>query len=327
MRRVLWSAAQIYGAVSWLRNRLYDRGCLSIEKAPVPVVSVGNLTLGGTGKTPCVEFIARYFSDAGRRVGILSRGYAASVGPNDEAMVLEQNLPDVPHLQGPNRAELARLATEELESEVLLLDDGFQHRRLARDLDLVLVDATQPWGFAQLFPRGLLREGVTGLRRANAVIVTRCDLVSAADVDAICRRVQQLVPNMLVAETCFEPVALIGDSDSVMPVEHIKNGPIAAFCGIGNAEAFFQTLRRLGADLRATRSYPDHFRYARTDVEELEKWAQDQPSDGIILTTQKDLVKLRLPRLANRPLWALRIGLAFRKGEEEFRKLLDRVLQ
>src|SRR5262249_10280904 len=158
-----------------------DWGWKQQRRASVPVVSVGNLTLGGTGKTPCVEYVARFYRERDKRVAILSRGYGAEEGHNDEALVLEANLTDVPHLQAADREALAAVALEELESEVLVLDDGFQHRRLARDLDLVLIDATNPWGHGYLFPRGLLREPVSGLRRADAVILTRCDQASDKD--------------------------------------------------------------------------------------------------------------------------------------------------
>src|SRR5262249_34034553 len=150
-RRGAWPALQRtglrlaslpYGWGVCLRNWRYDRGWTRTRRAAVPVVSVGNLTAGGTGKTPCVEDVAAWFRQRDVRVAILSRGYASQGGLNDEALVLEENLPDVPHLQGADRAALADAAVEELESEVLLLDDGFQHRRLARDLDLVLLDAT-----------------------------------------------------------------------------------------------------------------------------------------------------------------------------------------
>src|SRR5205823_9863977 len=129
---------------------------------------VGNLTLGGTGKTPCVEYVARYFRARGRRVVILSRGYG-----DDEARLLADNLPDVPHLQGQDRVALADQAAKGWPADVLVLDDGFQHRRLARDLDIVLIDATEPWGYGRLFPRGLLRESPEGLRRADLVVLTR----------------------------------------------------------------------------------------------------------------------------------------------------------
>ena len=133
------------------------------------MVSVGNLTVGGTGKTPCVEYVAGFYQQRDLRVAILSRGYGSEGGGlNDEGLVLSENLPDVPPYQGPDRVALARTAIEESESEVLVLDDGFQHRRLARDLDLVLIDATTPGDTAILHPRGLLREPPSGLRRADA---------------------------------------------------------------------------------------------------------------------------------------------------------------
>src|SRR5207237_7695042 len=166
-----------YGWAIGLRNRLFERGWKRSQQAPVAVVSIGNLTLGGTGKTPCVEYVARLYRQQDLRVAILSRGYGSSQGRNDEALVLEENLPDVPHLQGADRVSLAMIAVEELESEDLILDDGFQHRRLKRDLDLVLVDATNPWGHGYLFPFGLLREPPCNLRRAGVILLTRCDLV------------------------------------------------------------------------------------------------------------------------------------------------------
>src|SRR5207244_2544053 len=152
------------------------RGWKRVERAGVPVVSVGNLTLGGTGKTPCVEYVCRFYRGLDLLVAILSRGYGAEHGPNDEALVLEEDLPDVPHLQGADRVALARVAVEELESEVLVLDDGFQHRRLGRDLDIVLLDALEPFGLGRLFPPGLLREPVGSLRRAGVVVLSGADL-------------------------------------------------------------------------------------------------------------------------------------------------------
>ncbi len=182
LQRIGLSAASVpYGLTVRLRNLLYDLGWLRARRAPVPVVSVGNLSVGGTGKTPFVEHVAGFYRRRDVRVAVLSRGYGAEHGPNDEALVLEENLPDVPHLQGADRAALARSAIEELESELLVLDDGFQHRRLCRDLDVVLIDATAPWGHGRLLPRGLLREPKTGLRRAHLVALTRCDQAGDAD--------------------------------------------------------------------------------------------------------------------------------------------------
>jgi tetraacyldisaccharide 4'-kinase len=321
-RLALGAASLPYGAAVRLRNLAYDRGWLHVERAAVPVVSVGNLTVGGTGKTPCVEYVARLYREHGLRVAVLSRGYGSDAGPNDEALVLEENLPDVPHLQGADRPALARAAVEELESEVLVLDDAFQHRRLARDLDLVLLDATSPWGGGRLLPRGLLREPPSALRRAGAVILTRCDQVPAEERERLRQQVARLAPGAPVAETTHRPVVLVNSEGDEAPLDALREGPVAAFCGVGNPEAFRRTLADLGADVVAFRAYPDHHAYTRADVDDLRAWARPLPPGCVTVTTQKDLVKLRLPRLGERPLWALRVRLHFAAGGEAVDRLL-----
>ncbi|HEY8505451.1 MAG TPA: tetraacyldisaccharide 4'-kinase [Gemmataceae bacterium] len=327
LRRLLWLARLPYGAGVRVRNKLYDRGRLRAHRPGVPVVSVGNLTLGGTGKTPCVEWIAAFLRGHDLRVAILSRGYGAGAGRNDEAMVLEENLPDVPHLQGADRVELARVAVEELESEVLILDDGFQHRRLARDLDVVLIDSTNPWGYGYLFPRGLLREPVSSLRRAGIVVLTRCEHLSEDAARAIRSRVARYAPGVPVVTTVHEPLGLIaGEDGRAEGLEAIRGRPVAAFAGIGNPDAFRRTLTDLGAPPLAFRAYPDHHPYGRDDVAELHRWAEALPAGAVVLTTQKDWVKLRLETLGDRPLRALRVGLRFLDGRELFeRRLLEAV--
>lgn len=325
-RAALGAASVPYGLAVRTRNWLFDRGWRPVQTVAVPVVSVGNLTLGGTGKTPCVEHLARFYRRCERRVAILSRGYGSAQGRNDEALVLEENLPDVPHLQGADRAALAAVAVEELESEVLILDDGFQHRRLARDLDLVLVDATDPWGQGRLFPRGLLREPATGLRRAHAVLLTRCDQVDAARRQALRQAIGRIAPAVPVAECTHQPVELVDAQRRTAAVEELRGRTVAAFCGIGNPEAFRQTLCSLGAVPARFRVFPDHHAYTRADVDDLRAWAEQCQGQERIVTTQKDLVKLRLTRLGGRELWALRIGLHVEDGAAELERQLRHVL-
>jgi tetraacyldisaccharide 4'-kinase len=298
-----------YGLAVAVRNRLFDRGWKTVHRAAVPVISVGNLTLGGTGKTPCVEYVAGFLRDEGYLVGILSRGYGSEAGPNDEALVLEENLPDVPHLQGADRVTLANVAVEELEREVIVLDDGFQHRRLARNLDVVLIDATNPWGHGYLFPRGLLRESPRGLKRAGVVVLTRCDQASEASRQAIRERVARINPGVPVVETAHQPTELVASDQGTESLDLLRSRPVAALCGIGNPEAFRRTLTDCGATVIDFRVYPDHHAYSRADVDALREWAGRQPADAVLVTTQKDLVKLRLTDLAGRPLWALRVRL------------------
>lgn len=316
-----------YGLVVQIRNWLYEHGWKRSHSAPVAVVSVGNLTLGGTGKTPCVEYVARLYRQQGLRVAILSRGYGGREGRNDEALVLEESLPDVPHLQGADRVSLAGIAIEELESEILILDDGFQHRRLRRDLDLVLVDATNPWGHGALFPRGLLREPLQSLRRADMVLLTRCDQVDERTRARIQETITSHAPNVAIALATHQPLELCNSEQDSAPLEVLKTRPVAAFCGIGNPQAFRQTLVDLGADICDFRIFPDHHAYTRTDVEELRGWTERQAKQSITVTTQKDLVELRLVKLGGRTLWALRICLHVEAGQEALERKLWSVVR
>ena len=170
-RPIRWASAGVTIGMMSAKPALSVSRCL--------VISVGNLTLGGTGKTPMVEWLARWFRSHDVRVAIVSRGYGAvDGGQNDEARELEEKLPDVPHLQDPNRAAAARVAIDELATQLIVLDDGFQHRRLGRDLDIILIDAVEPFGYDRVFPRGMLREPLSGLRRADVIGLTRADVVN-----------------------------------------------------------------------------------------------------------------------------------------------------
>jgi tetraacyldisaccharide 4'-kinase len=324
-RAGLWTLSLAYRlGVSW-RNQAFERGWKTIHKAAVPVVSVGNLTVGGTGKTPCVEHVARFYRQLGLQVTLLSRGYGSEAGRNDEALVLEENLPDVPHLQGADRAALAVTAVEELESEILVLDDGFQHRRLHRDLDIVLIDATCPWGHGYLLPRGLLREPIGALRRAGMVILTRCDLVSPEAVRAIRETVARIKPELPIAESTHRPAQWLNAAQTTKPLEALQGRPIAGFCGLGNPDAFRQTLVNLGLNVTAWRTYPDHHAYSRDDIDALRTWARQLPAETAVVTTQKDLVKIRLNEIGDKALWALQIQVQLTSGDDLLETMLRRI--
>jgi tetraacyldisaccharide 4'-kinase len=323
LRGVLIGASVRFGLANRLRNKLYDWGWLRTHHAAVPVVVVGNLTMGGTGKTPAVEYIARYYRQHGRRVAILSRGYGASDGRNDEALVLEANLDDVPHLQAADRVASAHTAVEELESELLVLDDGFQHRRLHRDLDIVLVDATQPLDWC--LPAGLLREPRSGLRRANAIIVTRSDQAATSELQTLRQVITRHAPRRPIALARHAPIALHNTHEEIPP-EALRGKTVAALCGIGNPSGFLTTLRMLGATIVDQKTYPDHHAYQRRDVVEIETWARGLPADTWLVTTQKDWVKLRIDRLGERPLWSLRITLEITDGRDALEAVLLGVL-
>ena len=307
------------------RNRRFDRGAAKIHHVSVPVVSVGNLTLGGTGKTPLVEWIARWFRTRNVRVSIVSRGYGAEAGSrNDEARELEQKLPDVPHVQSADRVAAANIAIEELETQLLVLDDGFQHRRLGRDLDIVLLDALEPFGFEHVFPRGTLRESLAGLRRANAVILSRADMLERAEREKIRRRVEQLAPAAVWAEIRHAPQELRSAGGKIEPIDRLRGAKIAAFCGVGNPAGFCHTLESCGYDVAGFRDFPDHHRYTREDIESLAAWVQSLGAEAAVCT-HKDLVKIGLESFGGRLLWALRVGIEFLAGGEAIEALLQQV--
>lgn len=325
-RTALRIASVPYALVATLRSAAFDFGLITTNRVDRPVISIGNLTTGGTGKTPMVEYVARYLRDKGLRVAILSRGYGSDPegGSNDEALMLDANLPDVPHLQGADRSALARVAIEELETEAIVLDDGHQHRRLGRDLNVVLIDATNPFGYGWPLPGGLLREPLrTGLKRANVVILTRSDLVSADTRETIRGKVVRFAPAGFVwCEGVHRPIEVIDFSGNVFEPGWLEGKEVALFCGLGNPDAFRATVEKLGARVRDVRWFPDHHRYSQNDIAELSRWMAATGAE-LALTTQKDSVKLPVESLGGRPLLALRIGMVFERGETEFQKVLD----
>jgi tetraacyldisaccharide 4'-kinase len=325
MRGLLRAAELPYTlAVDW-RNRRYDRGRAEVRRADVPVVSIGNLTLGGTGKTPLVRWIAGWFGERGVHVAIVSRGYGAAAGErNDEARELELALPGVPHLQNPDRVAAVRQAVDELNCQLILLDDGFQHRRLARDLDIVLLDALEPFGFDHVFPRGTLREPASGLARAHLVGLSRANAISRGQRDAIRQRVADLAPRAAWCEVAHAPRGLISAAGHSQPLGILAGRRIAAFCGIGNPAGFRHTLGEEACNVVAWHEFPDHHPYSDADLLAVEEIANRANAD-IIVCTQKDLVKTPREQLGRRPLWAVTIEMQFLTGQETLEQKLNEI--
>ncbi len=325
--RGLMHAAEIpyTAAVQW-RNWRYDRQHATIHRLPIPVVSVGNLTLGGTGKTPISAWLARWFQARGRRVALVSRGYGTrGGGPNDEARELALALPGVPHVQDPDRVAAAQQAVTRHAAQIVLLDDGFQHRRLARDLDIVLIDALLPFGYQHVFPRGMLREPVAGLRRADMVIVSRADLVDPQRLDPIWQQIAGIAPHAVRIEAAHAPHTLVDVESQSASLDSLSGQRLAAFCGIGNPAGFRETLLRCGLDIAAWREFPDHHPYSPRDLQALDTWVQSQDATAV-LCTRKDLVKIGRKQVANRPLWAVAIETRFPRGQAALEKALAALL-
>lgn len=305
-----------------VRTRAFDCDWRTIHRASVPVISVGNITTGGTGKTPFTAFLTRRLTDRGVRVGILSRGYRSLNGAdNDEKRVLDALCPSVPHLQQRDRVSAAKRAVREHGCNVLILDDGFQHRRLGRDLDIVLIDALNPWGYGHLLPRGLLREPVESLRRADLIVLTRADRCTPDARRAILRELTRIRGNEECVEVAFPPQRLVNVQGESATFDMLAGRRPLAFCGIGNPAGFRETLATLGVNCEL-RGFPDHHHYTAADLQSLQQQAE-QGSADILLTTQKDLVKIPQTRLGDMPLWGVRIGVRVLSGEDRLESLLQ----
>ncbi|TWT42462.1 tetraacyldisaccharide 4'-kinase [Botrimarina hoheduenensis] len=321
----------------WWRNRRYDRQPAAVRRVGVPVISVGNLTLGGTGKTPMVRWVARRLRANGVRVAIVSRGYGASAqGPNDEALELEQSLPDVPHLQNVDRVTAAEAAINELATQAVVLDDGFQHRRLARDLDIVLIDATAPYGFGHLFPRGTLREPLGSLKRADVVCLTRANLVDAAARLRIRERLQRLAPHTIWCEAEARPTRLLEAIEDAGPYDDavrdvaearsLAGCRVVAFSAIGNPAAFYETLQSLDAQVLERVEFPDHHRFTADDIARLAALAERLQPEALVCT-HKDLVKVGVATLGPTPLRAVAIDVVLTVGEADLTRRLEAIAQ
>ncbi|MGD9720344.1 MAG: tetraacyldisaccharide 4'-kinase [Pirellulales bacterium] len=321
-RAVLGALEVPYTAVVSARNRRYDTGRAPTERVDVPVVSVGNITLGGTGKTPVVEWLARWFADRGVRVGLVSRGYGAAAGrPNDEALELARKLPGVPHVQDADRVRGARRAMAEHRCQLIILDDAFQHRRLARDLDIVLVDALEPFGFGHVFPRGTLREPLSGWHRAHVLMLTRAELLDVPSRAELRDEARRVAPTACWVEATHAPRALETPAGGTQPLASLAGQPLAAFCGIGNPAGFYHALAGCGYQVVAQREFADHFGYRDTDVQKLAHWA-DGLDVAAVVCTGKDLVKIADRWRSQSPLLALVSRLEIFTGQAELEAAL-----
>ena len=328
LRAGLWSAQWPYRVGVASKNLAFDFGLREPFEVGVPVISVGNLTTGGTGKTPVVAFLANWFRDAGAKVGLLSRGYKSlDASANDEKLVLDQLCPGVPHWLNADRIDSAKRAVID-GCTLLILDDAFQHRRIHRDLDIVLIDATNPWGYGHCLPRGMLREPIGNIERAHLVIVTRTDQVSAEELTAIRTVLVRHDQIGNTVEISFRPTQLLNSAGESKPLDDLAGQRVFGFCGIGNPASFQQTLRQLGAEIVGFESFPDHHHFTSDDLARL-GGQTTAANASTLLTTHKDLVKIQDTELQGRPLWAVQIGTEIVRGapmlEARLWSILERV--
>lgn len=292
-----------------LRRALYRLGIAKTYRPPVRTISVGNITAGGTGKSPLVEFLCAEMERRGHRAIVVRRDRAAfpsGADLSDEAEAFEENVPGTPQISGRNKADCVRQACAS-GPDVVIVDDGFQTVSLDRDLDIVTVDATSPFGNGWLLPAGILREPPSGLSRADAVVLTRCDEIAPEEKDSILTELRQLT-NAEIFEARYV-VDEVRDLQTGSPSDPSLTGKkVFAFCGIGNPEGLFHTLERLGCVIAGRRVFRDHYVYCADDVAAIEKKADDCGGE-IILTTQKDAVRLRALEPPEREIHYLKIHL------------------
>ncbi|HUS73376.1 MAG TPA: tetraacyldisaccharide 4'-kinase [Sedimentisphaerales bacterium] len=342
LRFFLGIAAQVYRVVIALRNLLYTKGWLKIHRANAAVISVGNITTGGTGKTPLVIRLCKLIiSDSKIQVSdsqcaILTRGYKMTQdsGPKtqdygDEPAVLAESCPEAKVIVNPNRVAGADEAVEKFGAKVLIMDDGFQHRRLARDLDIVTIDGTLPFGYGRMLPAGLLREPVAALKRADAVVITRCDQAGEAELSQLEDKLHKINPEIVIARSIHAPVCAKSIKNKEIGLEELKSRKIFAFCGIGNPDAFLRTVTGLGVKIVGSKVYNDHYHYTDDCLAGICEEAKRLKAD-LMLTTQKDWFSSPLSTTAkakNDENFAyLAIELKFISGEDKITQLIEDAL-
>lgn len=331
----------LYGAAMKARRVLYQRGLLRVREVGAPVISIGNITTGGTGKTPLVEWIAGELAGSHRRVCILTRGYGrrdpdqrviVSNGneilsdaeqAGDEALLLAESLKGrAAVISDADRVAAARWAIENLKTDAFVLDDGFQHLRIARSLNIVAIDATNPWGNRRVLPAGSLREPRSELARADCVVITRAD--GSEQTEVLQKEIDQL-SDCPVFRSRMKSCALRAVNSDLVEQSRIAAGTnIAAFCAIGNPDAFFAQLRRDGHALCRTQSFRDHHSYTQTDIDRL---CRESITGGAqaLLTTPKDEVKLRSLRF-DMPCYVADIAIEI-ENENGLRRLIHEALR
>jgi len=317
----------VYRFVISVRNYLYDHNVLKVRWVPVPVIAVGNLTTGGTGKTPMTIFLAHKFRSFGVMPGVILRGYGSQMGqPSDEERLLRAELPAVPIVADPDRQAAAVRAVEQ-SARMLIADDAYQHRRLGRDLNICLIDAAYPFGSNALLPAGRLREPVSALSRADLVVITRSDQALTDTIDELTDRIGTYCPSVpvLLARHC--PAGLVDLTGRSADMAELSGRRVLAFAGIARPEAFYATLRAGGAELVDTVNFHDHHDYSGRDLTELAARGLKSEAEWMVCTA-KDAVKLSRDDLSSagpdpKTVFAMKIAIEF---SADHQRVLDGML-
>ena len=291
-RRLLRPLSTVYGGALRLRNWRYDARPGAVQSAGVPVISIGNITTGGTGKTPLVIEVVRLLLARGRKPAILTRGYGAARRQTaDEVEEFQAALPETPVVVDADRVVGAAVAVGEKDADVLVLDDGFQHRRLARNLDVVVIDALRPWGGGDVLPAGNLREPLTSLARGDLFVISRANQVGAAAREAIEAELRDWVTDPRVVHAAVHAAEVVWRDGRRSPPDELRPMRLQPVCGIGNPQTFARLLAPLASAVRTVLPFPDHHRYTAEDARVIVEAARRRGVD-VIVTTRKDWGKL-----------------------------------
>lgn len=334
IRILLMPLCWLYGTIVRIRNYCWTNGIFKQRHLPCTVISVGNVVAGGTGKTPAVAAIAKLLENKGFQVAILLRGYkrhsseeitVVSDGENrlcsreesgDEADMLARQLSNIPIIVGKQRYLTGKAAIDRFKSDIVILDDGFQHRQLARDVNILTIDATQPYGTGALLPIGTLREPISALKRADIILLTHTDVVGT-NIANLKTELNRLAPNIPILESVHQPTSLYWlnqpDGHRTMPIKNLTGKRLLAVCGIGNPDAFVTTLEKSNPEVVELFAFPDHHVYTESDLQLIEHQMQQCDADWVI-TTQKDEQKL-VPLSTELPIVVLAIELVITEGE------------
>lgn len=314
LRGFLFILSLVYGLIVMILAFFYR---LRPVKFKAKVISVGNITLGGTGKTTCVEYLTGKLISQGKGVAVLSRGYKSG----DEPAMLQNKFPLTNVIVDKNRVKAAFKAIKDYAADTLILDDGFQQWRIAKDLEIVTIDAQNPFGNNRLLPAGFLREPFSALKRADIFILTQTDAIS--NTDDLVTKLKRINPQALIAESIHKPVGFnsIANPDNFFGSDSFKNKRAVVFSGIGNPQGFENCICGLGINIAKSFRFIDHYAYTQADLDNIIKEVQQTNADTII-TTQKDAIKIRELKISGTDMLALNIKLSITKNEAEFHRRL-----
>ena len=327
----LFILSLIFGVIINVRNLLIARGNLHVVDLGKPVISVGNITWGGVGKTPFVILLVEHLRALGLKPAILTRGYMKNVSRvktlSDEAIMLKQQIPDVSVGVGADRISESRKILRDQPVDVFILDDGFQHRKVKRDLDIVLIDATNPFGNNELIPAGILREPLSALKRAQIIVLTKSDLNPSATqvLDERLRKINNASPIAWAVHAPSGLADLFGNNEEQLI--DLRGKRVVSFCSIGDPKSFEESLSAAGALIDRNFIFPDHHVYLERDIQKIIAYAQKMGIE-ILVTTAKDSVKiLQFQRhFTGCRCLILRIKIELRTGKNEVFKRIDHVL-